>query len=34
LFAGAILAGKDPKVRKALDTYRKKQTAGVPDRPY
>jgi len=29
-----MLAGADPKVRKALDAYRKKQTAGVPDRPY
>jgi len=34
LFAAAMLAGADPKVRKALDAYRKKQTAGVPDRPY
>ncbi len=34
LFAAAMLAGSDPKVRKALDAYRKKQTAGVPDRPF
>lgn len=34
LFAAAMLAGADPKVRKALDAYRKKQTAGVPERPF
>jgi 5-(carboxyamino)imidazole ribonucleotide mutase len=34
LFAAAILAGSDDKVRKALDTYRKKQTAAVPERPF
>jgi 5-(carboxyamino)imidazole ribonucleotide mutase len=33
LFAGAILAGRDPEVRKALDQYREKQTAEVPERP-
>ena len=33
LFAGAILASKDPKVRKALDAFRKRQTAAVPERP-
>lgn len=34
LFAAAMLAGKDPKVRASLDAYRKKQTADVPDRPF
>jgi 5-(carboxyamino)imidazole ribonucleotide mutase len=34
LFAGAILAGKDPKVRRKLDTLRKKQTAAVPETPF
>ena len=33
LFAGAILAGRDPEVRKALEQYREKQTAAVPERP-
>ena len=33
LFAAAILAGKDPAVRKALDAFREKQTAAVPERP-
>lgn len=33
LFAGAMLAGKDAKVRRALVAYRKKQTAAVPQRP-
>lgn len=33
LFAGAMLAGSDPKVRKALLQYRKKQTAAVPESP-
>jgi 5-(carboxyamino)imidazole ribonucleotide mutase len=34
LFAAAMLAGSDPSVRKALDAYRKKQTASVPERPF
>jgi len=34
LFAGAILAGKDPKVRRKLDALRKKQTAAVPETPF
>lgn len=34
LFAAAILAGSDAKVRRALDAYRKKQTAAVPERPF
>lgn len=34
LFAAAMLAGADPSVRKALDAYRKKQTAAVPERPF
>lgn len=33
LFAGAILAGRDPAVRKKLDEFRAKQSAGVPERP-
>lgn len=33
LFAGQILAGRDAKVRRKLDAYRKKQTAAVPERP-
>jgi 5-(carboxyamino)imidazole ribonucleotide mutase len=33
LFAGAILAASDPKVRRKLDAYRAKQTAAVPARP-
>jgi 5-(carboxyamino)imidazole ribonucleotide mutase len=33
LFAGQILAGRDAGVRRRLDTYRKKQTAAVPERP-
>jgi 5-(carboxyamino)imidazole ribonucleotide mutase len=33
LFAGAILAAGDPKVRKALAAFRKKQTAAVPEHP-
>ncbi len=33
LFAGAILAAGDPKIRKKLDAYRAKQTAAVPERP-
>ncbi len=34
LFAAAMLAGGDPKIRKALDAFRKKQTAAVPERPF
>ncbi|MDP6980448.1 MAG: 5-(carboxyamino)imidazole ribonucleotide mutase [Myxococcota bacterium] len=34
LFAAAMIAGSDPKVRKALDAFRKKQTADVPERPF
>ena len=34
LFAAAILAGSDGKVRRALDAFRKKQTAAVPERPF
>ncbi len=34
LFAAAMLAGSDPKIRKALDAFRKKQTADVPERPF
>jgi 5-(carboxyamino)imidazole ribonucleotide mutase len=34
LFAGAILAGSDAKIRKALDAFRRKQTAAVPERPF
>ncbi len=34
LFAAAILAGSDAKIRRALDAYRKKQTAAVPERPF
>jgi 5-(carboxyamino)imidazole ribonucleotide mutase len=34
LFAGAILAAADPDVRKALDEYRAKQTAAVPETPF
>lgn len=33
LFAAAILAGKDPVVRRALAEYRERQTDGVPERP-
>jgi 5-(carboxyamino)imidazole ribonucleotide mutase len=33
LFAGAILAAGDPKVRRRLDDYRARQTAAVPQRP-
>ena len=33
LFAGQILAGRDARVRRALDAYRKRQTAAVPERP-
>jgi 5-(carboxyamino)imidazole ribonucleotide mutase len=34
LFAGAILAGGDPEVKKALDEYRSAQTAAVPETPF
>jgi 5-(carboxyamino)imidazole ribonucleotide mutase len=34
LFAAAILAGSDAKLRRALDAFRKRQTAAVPERPY
>ncbi len=34
LFAASILAGSDPKVRRALDAFRKKQTDAVPERPF
>jgi 5-(carboxyamino)imidazole ribonucleotide mutase len=33
LFAAAILAGKDPAVRKALKEFRERQTDAVPERP-
>jgi len=33
LFAGAILAGRDAGVRRALDRYRKSQSAAVPETP-
>jgi len=33
LFAGAIIAGRDPSVRKKLDEFRAKQSASVPERP-
>jgi len=33
LFAGQILAGRDARVRRRLEAYRKQQTADVPDRP-
>ena len=33
LFAGQILAGRDARVRRKLEAYRKKQTAAVPERP-
>jgi 5-(carboxyamino)imidazole ribonucleotide mutase len=33
LFAGAILAGRDPAVRKKLEEFRAKQSASVPERP-
>lgn len=33
LFAGAILAGRDPEVAKKLGEYRARQTAEVPERP-
>jgi len=34
LFAAAILAGRDPEVRKRLDEFRAAQSAAVPERPY
>ena len=34
LFAGAILAGRDESVRKALAEFREAQTAGVPETPF
>lgn len=34
LFAAAILAGRDERVRKALDEYRAAQTAAVPETPF
>ncbi|MFP6605165.1 MAG: 5-(carboxyamino)imidazole ribonucleotide mutase [Myxococcota bacterium] len=34
LFAGAILAGRDPEVRKKLDELRSQQTAAVPETPF
>ena len=34
LFAAAILAGSDAKLRRALDPFRKRQSAAVPERPY
>ena len=34
LFAGAILARSDARVRKALDEYRAAQTAAVPETPF
>jgi 5-(carboxyamino)imidazole ribonucleotide mutase len=34
LFAAAIIARKDPEVRKALIEFREAQSARVPERPY
>jgi 5-(carboxyamino)imidazole ribonucleotide mutase len=34
LFAGAILAGRDPEVREKLDELRARQTADVPETPF
>jgi 5-(carboxyamino)imidazole ribonucleotide mutase len=34
LFAAAILARKDPEVRKRLAEFREAQTAAVPERPF
>ena len=34
LFAAAILAGRDPVVRKRLEEFREAQSAAVPERPY
>ena len=33
LFAAACLAGRDPKIRQALDRFRSRQTSSVPTRP-
>ena len=33
VFAGAIIAGRDPAVRKKLEEFRAKQSASVPERP-
>lgn len=33
LFAAAIIAGRDPEVRKRLEEFREAQSAGVPERP-
>jgi 5-(carboxyamino)imidazole ribonucleotide mutase len=33
LFAAAIIAGRDPAVRKKLEQFRAKQSASVPERP-
>ena len=33
LFAAAILAGRDPAVRKRLEQFREQQSASVPERP-
>ena len=33
LFAAACLAARDPKVRRALDLFRSRQTASVPKSP-
>ena len=34
LFAAAILAGRDPSVRKSLEEFREAQSSAVPERPY
>ena len=34
LFAAAILAGRDPVLRKDLDAFRAKQSAAVPETPF
>ena len=34
LFAGAILAGRDPEIRKKLDELRAEQSAAVPETPF
>ena len=33
LFAAACLAGRDPKIRRALDRFRTRQTSSVPKSP-
>ena len=33
LFAAACLAGRDPKIRRALDRFRARQTSSVPKSP-